>query len=95
MKKDLFVILVLCALFTGCSEVKPKEQAAVIGHADGTMCGWCGGTFVWTDSTTWYRAEVPNEFRGEGRKVWIRFTNKEDAIGKAGRWINITAIRER
>ncbi|GAA4434021.1 hypothetical protein GCM10023091_08380 [Ravibacter arvi] len=95
MKRNLLVVLVLGSLFTNCSEVKPKEQAAVIGNYDGTECGWCGGTFVWTDSTTWYRAEIPSEFRGEGKKVWIRFTNKENPGGKAGRWINITAIRER
>lgn len=95
MKKDLLIVLVLGALFTGCSDVKPKEQAAIIGNYDGTMCGWCGGWSVWTDSTTSYRAEVPSEFRTEGTKVWIRFTHKEDEVGKLGRWINITTIRER
>ncbi|GAA4439431.1 hypothetical protein GCM10023091_21560 [Ravibacter arvi] len=78
MKKNLLVVPVLGALFTNCSEVQPKEQAVIIGNYDGTMCGQCGGTFIWTDSTTWYRADVPPEFRTDSAKAWIRFTMNEE-----------------
>ena len=86
--------MLLSALLASCSEIKPKEYAAVVGHPDGTMCGWCGGWYIWTDSSTWYRAEIPEPFNKENTKVWIRFTQGEKEGEKLGRWINITSIKE-
>jgi hypothetical protein len=88
-------IVILVASLLGCSEVEPKERDAVIMHVDYTMCGACGGWFVQVDSAR-YRANVVAPYDKEYTPVWIRFKKDEsDGLKVAGRWINITSIRNR
>jgi hypothetical protein len=82
-------------MFLSCGDVKPKEHAATIGRVDMSWCGYCGGWFVTTDSSTWYRAEIPEPFNKENTKAWTRFTHGETEKDKLGRRIKITSIRER
>lgn len=79
-----------------CSKgAESREKAAVIGDRDFTFCSYCGGWFVFVDSTR-YRAEVAEPFRGGNKPVWLRFKRDESDGGKvAGKWIVITSIRER
>lgn len=94
MKKVIFILLVGSATLSSCENVRLKEQAATIANRDYTFCGYCGGWFVWVDSTM-YRATVPASFEKEYNKVWIRFEPDERPGYKDTRWIKIKSIRAR
>lgn len=93
MKKILLCLVILLGILAGCKEVQPAEQAATIANRDYTFCGFCGGWFVYID-TTLYRAEIPPAFAKDNNKVLIRF-EKDQRLGyKEGRWIILKSIRQ-
>ena len=77
-----------------CKQVLPTEQVATIVGQDHTFCGFCGGWFVWVDSTQ-YRADIPPAYGKENNQVWIRYELNENPGYKDGHWITIKSIRQR
>ncbi|MEO6287597.1 MAG: hypothetical protein ABIN80_16320 [Dyadobacter sp.] len=95
MKLSFYTFLSASLLLVGCkNEVKLPEKTAVIAHMDFTFCGYCGGWFVYIDSTM-HRADIPAPFNKENNKVLIRYEEDQRPGYNDARWITIKSIRQK
>jgi hypothetical protein len=95
----LTVLVLLATGISACQTPQREQYPAVIGHADYTMCGMCGGTFIYiieNRDTLRYRADLTPPFNQPQQNVFVRYEqDKTDELKTIGRWITISSIRLR